>query len=111
MKIDHFPTDSCPTINDACDEVRLVDREVGVDFLRSDVRFGSRAAPQNSTTPTAAIGGKADTHASATFLVIIHDCSASRPDSGFIRLAPHNLSGVVYHETERMGNYLYRGNQ
>jgi len=33
------------------------------------------------------------------------------PGFGFIRLAPHNLSGVVYHETERMGNYLYRGNQ
>jgi hypothetical protein len=52
-----------------------------------------------------------DTHASDTFLVIIHDCSASRPDIGFIRLAPHNLSGVVYHKTERIGNYLYIGKQ
>ena len=55
MKIDHFPTDLCPTINDACGEVRLVDREVGVDFLRSDVGFGSLAAPQDSTIPTAAL--------------------------------------------------------
>ena len=57
------------------------------------------------------MGGEADTHASATFLVIIDNCSASRPDIGFIPLAPHNLSGVVYYETERMGNYLYRGKQ
>ena len=35
MKIDHFPTDLCPTIKDACAEVRLVDREAGVDFLRN----------------------------------------------------------------------------
>ncbi len=55
-----------------------------------------------------AFGGQADIHPSATLLVIIHDCSASRPDIGFIRLAPHNLWGVVYSETERMGNYLYR---
>ena len=46
MKIDHFPTDLCPTIKDACAEVRLVDREAGVDFLRSDVGFGSLAAVQ-----------------------------------------------------------------
>ncbi len=37
----------------------------------------------------AALGGKADTRASsATFLVIINDYSASRPDIGFIRLGP-----------------------
>jgi hypothetical protein len=39
----------------------------------------------------AAFGGKAETHASATFLVIINDYSASRLDIGFIRLTPHNL--------------------
>ena len=74
------------------------------------VRYGSLAAPQDSITPTAAFGCIANTHASATFLVIV-DRSASRPDIGFIRLAPHNLSGVVYYETERIGNYLYRGKQ
>ena len=58
-----------------------------------------------------AIGVKAHTHASATFLVIVDDRSASRPDIGFIRLTPHNLSGVVYYETERIGNYVYRGKQ
>ncbi len=57
---------------------------------------GSTPAGQNSTTSTAAIGGEADTHASATFLVIIHDCSAFRPNIGLIRLAPHILLGVVY---------------
>ncbi len=57
---------------------------------------------------TSASGGQADIHPSATFLVIIQDCSASKPDIGFIRLTPHNLSGVVYSETERMRNYLYR---
>jgi hypothetical protein len=67
------------------------------------VRYGSLAAPQDSITPTAAFGCIANTHASATFLVIV-DRSASRPDIGFIRLAPHNLSGVVYYETERIGD-------
>ncbi len=74
------------------------------------VRFGSLAAPQDSITPTAAFGCIANTHASATFLVIV-DRSASRPDIGFVRLAPHNLSGIVYYETERIGNYVYGGNQ
>ncbi len=37
------------------------------------------------------LGGEADAHASATFLVIIDDYSASSPDIGFIRLTPHNL--------------------
>lgn len=60
MKIDHFPTDLCPTIKDGCGEVRLVDREAGVDFLRSDVGFGSLAATQNSIIPVAAFGSKAD---------------------------------------------------
>jgi hypothetical protein len=59
MKIDYFPTDLCPTINDACDEVRLVDREVGVDFLRPDVRIGSSAACQQSNIRAAASEGKA----------------------------------------------------
>ena len=54
MKIDHFPTDLCPTIKDACGEVRLVDREAGVDFLRSDVRFGSAAALFRHSSLTAA---------------------------------------------------------
>ncbi len=58
-----------------------------------------------------AFGGEADAHASATFLVIVDDRSASRPDIGFIRLTPHNLSGVVYYETERIGYYLYKGKQ
>ena len=69
----------------------------------ASVRYGSLAAPQDSITPTAAFGCIANTHASATFLVIV-DRSASRPDIGFIRLAPHNLSGVVYYETERIGD-------
>ena len=57
MTIDHFPTDLCPTIKDACGEVRLVDREAGVDFLRSDVRFGSLAVVQHSTILMSAFGG------------------------------------------------------
>jgi len=35
-----------------------------------------------------ASGGKADVHASATFLVFSDDCSASGPDIGFNQLAP-----------------------
>ncbi len=72
-------------------------------YIASD-RFGSLAALQDSTTPMAAFRCIANTHASATFLVIVDDYSASRPDIGFIRLAPHNLSGVVYYETERIGD-------
>ena len=59
MKIDHFPTDLCPTIKDACAEVRLVDREAGVDFLRSDVVFGLLAALMTNTSSTSAFDGKA----------------------------------------------------
>ncbi len=76
-----------------------------------DVRFGSFPALRHPISSVAAIGCIADTHASATFLVIVDDCSASRPDIGFIRLASHNLSGVVNYETERIGNYVYRGKQ
>jgi hypothetical protein len=36
----------------------------------------------------AAFGGKADVHASVTFLVFSYDCSASGPDIGFNQLAP-----------------------
>ena len=59
MKIDHFPTDLCPTIKDACGEVRLVDREAGVDFLRSDVRFGSKAVVSPDIRRMSASGRKA----------------------------------------------------
>ena len=60
MKIDHFPTDLCPTIKGACGEVRLVDREAGVDFLRSDVRFGSTAVVQVNSSAMTANGGIAE---------------------------------------------------
>ena len=72
----------------------MVEWDEGVNsekYLVSNVRFGSLAAPRNPTSSMAAFGGKADTHDSATFLVIIHDCSASRPNIGLIRLAAHNL--------------------
>jgi len=47
--------------------------------------------PSGHYQPNGRSWGQADTHASATLLVIIHDCSASRPDIGFIRLASHNV--------------------
>ncbi len=90
---------------------RLLVASCPKEFPLVDVRFGSIAAPQHDISLTAAFGCIADTHASATFLVIVDDRSASRPDIGFIRLAPHNLSGVVYYETERIGKYVYRGKQ
>ncbi len=43
MKLDYLPTDVCPTIKDACGEVRLVGRKADVDFLRPDDGFGSLA--------------------------------------------------------------------
>ncbi len=52
------------------------------------VRFGSLADLWTDINLMAASGSKADVHAIATFLIVIHDCSASRPDIGFIRLAP-----------------------
>ena len=50
---------------------------------------------------------KADAHASTTFLDIVDDRFASRPDIGFIRLTPHNLWVVIHYETEHVGNYVY----
>jgi len=75
-----------------------------IQWMIANVRFGSLAALRHPISSMAAFGVKADTQASATFLVVVVDRSASRPDIGFIRLAPHNLSGVVYYETERIGD-------
>ena len=62
MKLDYLPTDVCPTIKDACGEVRLVDPEADVDVLRSDNAFGSFADAQCSLKTvigTTAMGSKA----------------------------------------------------
>ncbi len=54
--------------------------------VQSNVYFGSLAASCHPIRPMSAVGGKVDVHTSATFLIFA-DCSAFRPDIGFIRLA------------------------
>ena len=56
MILDYLPTDVCPTIKDACGEVRLVDPEADVDVLRSDGALGSAAVFFYLITCTAALG-------------------------------------------------------